>query len=86
MTYFGKALESREEKDQTPVTEADLASNSLITRLLSENFPDHHVFSEESSRDQGFKIGFNWIVDPLDGTSNFLNGLSYFCVSMACVK
>lgn len=86
MNYFGTALESEKKKDQTPVTEADLASNSLITRLLLENFPDHHVFSEESSREQGLKIGFNWIVDPLDGTSNFLNGLSYFCVSMACVK
>lgn len=86
MTYFGRELLAEKKKDQTPVTEADLASNNLITKLLTEKFPGHHIFSEESSRDQGLKSGFNWIVDPLDGTSNFMHGLPYFCVSMACVK
>jgi myo-inositol-1(or 4)-monophosphatase len=86
MGYFGKKLESKRKKDSTPVSAADLASNDFILKSIKSKFPDHFILSEESNADGGLKDGYNWIIDPLDGTSNFLHGLPYFCVSIACVK
>lgn len=67
------------------VTEADHASEARILEILKERFPDHQVLAEESgwSGDRG---RFGWLVDPLDGTSNFLQGLPIFCVSIACLE
>ncbi len=67
------------------VTEADRESERAILGVISKNFPDHGILAEESGASGGeLSEGFQWIVDPLDGTANFLHGLPVFCISIAC--
>jgi myo-inositol-1(or 4)-monophosphatase len=67
-----------------PVTEADKASETLIATRLLEAFPNDRLLAEEGSgalANQGAER--LWIVDPLDGTTNFMHGYPHFCVSIA---
>lgn len=64
------------------VTEVDLASDRLISESLRERFPDHAILTEESSRDLPER-GLVWVVDPLDGTTNFAHGYPVFSVTLA---
>jgi myo-inositol-1(or 4)-monophosphatase len=64
------------------VSEADLASERMIRELLARRRPDDGVLGEEGDRTQGTS-GLSWIVDPLDGTINFLFGIPQWCVSVA---
>ena len=66
-----------------PVSEADKASEQLITQLLSRARPDDGMLGEEGADRRG-STGLRWVVDPLDGTVNFLYGLPAWCVSIAC--
>lgn len=66
------------------VTEADIASEKAILAILAQRFPGVKVLAEESSSDYAsIPSGPVWIVDPLDGTTNFAHGFPYFCVSIA---
>ncbi len=65
------------------VTEVDVESEELIVRRLAEAFPDDGVFAEERGPAHGGASGRRWVIDPLDGTINFANGLPYFGVSIA---
>ena len=64
------------------VSEADLASEHAIRELLAEHRPDDGFVGEEGDRAEGAS-GLEWIVDPLDGTVNFLYGIPQWCVSVA---
>jgi len=64
------------------VTEADRASEALIRRLLRDRRPDDAVLGEEETESSG-TTGVRWIVDPIDGTVNFLYGLPQYAVSIA---
>jgi myo-inositol-1(or 4)-monophosphatase len=64
------------------VTEADLASEEVIVSALREAFPDHALLAEESGA-SGAEGGPRWIIDPLDGTVNFVHGFPFFAVSIA---
>jgi len=70
-----------------PVSDVDLASNRLILRRLADAFPDDHLLSEESDR-APLEIGdgATWIIDPLDGTTNYINGIPLFAVAIARVR
>jgi len=63
------------------VTQADRAAEQAIMDHLSQQFPDHRFLAEESARDR--IGGFRWIIDPLDGTTNFIHGYPMFAVSIA---
>ena len=68
------------------VTDADHASQQAIQRIVLERFPDHGFLGEEETPGMKASIGepgYLWIVDPLDGTTNFVHGLDHFCVSVA---
>ena len=66
------------------VTEADLEGERTFRAIVHEDFPDHAVLGEESASSEGSaRARFRWIVDPLDGTTNFAHGLGLFCVSIA---
>ena len=65
------------------VTEADLESQNAIAKLLGERFPDHGLLGEEGLSDVGTDSDFRWIIDPLDGTGNYVHGVPYFAVSIA---
>lgn len=64
------------------VSEADLASERIILDCLSKQFPEHSFFSEEKGM-QDNHSDYLWIIDPLDGTTNFTHHFPYFCVSIA---
>lgn len=64
------------------VTEADLASEKYILEKLQERFPLFNVFAEESG-EQKTESEYTWIIDPIDGTANFLHGLDYFAINIA---
>lgn len=66
------------------VTEADLASQQAIFRTISAAFPDHCLLGEEQQVSAVTpSADFTWIVDPLDGTTNYVHGLENYCVSVA---
>jgi len=67
------------------VTDADTASEKAIIETIQEAFPAHTILAEESGLSQG-TADYQWIVDPLDGTTNFAHGLGLFSVSIACAK
>ncbi|MBI4575244.1 MAG: inositol monophosphatase, partial [Planctomycetes bacterium] len=67
------------------VTEADTASERLIAARIRAAWPDHGLLGEEGTRHPGGGR-WTWVVDPLDGTTNFLNGLPLFAVSIALLE
>ncbi|MGC4191490.1 MAG: inositol monophosphatase family protein [Thermomicrobiales bacterium] len=65
------------------VTDADKASEALIASRIRERFPEHRLFGEEGARsDAGPDAPFGWVIDPLDGTTNFAHGYPQFAVSL----
>jgi len=64
------------------VTEADLDSEKRIVNRIRESFPRHAIISEESHSDRADSEDL-WIIDPLDGTSNFMHGIPHFAISLA---
>lgn len=64
------------------VTDVDEASERLVRTAILGHFPSHTILGEEGGTSGGSDRHFRWIVDPLDGTTNFANGLPMFCVSI----
>ena len=64
------------------VTEADTESEHVIIETIRSAFPHHSILAEESGLEGG-SSDHRWIIDPLDGTTNFAHGLNLFCVSIA---
>lgn len=81
----GQKLKIETKRDTSLVTEADLASEKVILESIRRHFPDDLILSEEaglSSMDR--KPGTHiWIIDPLDGTTNYANGYPFYCISIA---
>jgi len=67
------------------VTEVDKAAEDIIISTLLEAYPEHGIWAEESGRREGTGAGKRhmWIIDPLDGTTNFIHGFPVYCVSIA---
>ncbi|RYF67934.1 MAG: inositol monophosphatase, partial [Comamonadaceae bacterium] len=66
------------------VTEVDHASEQAIIETLLTAYPGHGILAEESGSEYGAKDSeFVWIIDPLDGTTNFIHGFPVYCVSIA---
>jgi myo-inositol-1(or 4)-monophosphatase len=68
--------------DGTPVTDADHEADDALTRAIRGAFPDHGIVSEEQETVVP-DTDWCWIIDPIDGTSNFTAGLPYWCTSVA---
>lgn len=83
LKYFEKPLEAKIKESQSSiVTEADMKSNSLIIDIIGSKYPSHNILSEESGfTDKNSK--YTWVIDPLDGTSNFASSLPWFGVLIA---
>lgn len=64
------------------VTDADLQSEKKIISILKEAFPDDHILAEESSDKLTMPEGRIWLIDPIDGTTNFAHGFPVYCVSI----
>ncbi|MEK8090391.1 inositol monophosphatase family protein [Thermithiobacillus plumbiphilus] len=63
------------------VTEVDHAAEAAIVDIIRKAYPSHGILAEESGRQEG--DDYQWIIDPLDGTTNFIHGLPQFAVSIA---
>jgi myo-inositol-1(or 4)-monophosphatase len=84
MKYYGK-IGAEKKADGTLVTRADRESEKRIKWILSKQFPDYSFLGEETGRDDR-KSEYTWIVDPLDGTTNYSIRNPFFNVSIALVK
>lgn len=83
---FGRKIEVAKKGDINLVTEADLASEKLIVDRIRTYHPRHGILAEESGESVATGDGENswkWIIDPLDGTTNFAHGYPCFCVTIA---
>ncbi len=78
---FRKTNKISFKKDSSLITKIDLEAEKAIIKLIKKNFPSHDILSEEN----GGKIGeeYTWIIDPLDGTTNYLSKFPFFSVSIA---
>lgn len=84
-------ITAREKGPKDLVTEADLASQNEIRQILLDAFPDHDFLGEEDAplsdaerrQRETHRAEYRWIVDPLDGTANYVHGLQSFAVSIA---
>ncbi|MFD2532076.1 inositol monophosphatase family protein [Gracilimonas halophila] len=65
------------------ITDADVASENKIIEILTEAFPEDAILAEESSQRTELPSGRVWIIDPIDGTTNFAHGFPAYCVSIA---
>ncbi len=81
MEYYGADLEVTRKEAGDPVTQADLAANKAILEQIQGSFPGDAVLSEESALDPGSGSSERlWIIDPLDGTKEFIAQNGEFCV------
>jgi len=81
-SYLGRLSEIQKKSPTDLVTEADKASENRILETIRSAFPDHRILAEESGTN-GASTHMQWIVDPLDGTTNFAHELGVFSVSVA---
>lgn len=84
---FGTELKKWTKGASSPVSEADIAVNDLLEARLRGATPDYGWLSEESADDATrLSRRLTWVVDPIDGTRNYLNGHDEWCVSVALVE
>lgn len=83
---FGRKIEISNKSEIDLVTESDLASERLIIDRIKTYYPRHAILAEESGAsepaDSGKRSDWRWIIDPLDGTTNYAHGYPTFCVSI----
>jgi histidinol-phosphatase len=80
MSYFLGEFEVRQKLDLTPVTQADLEVETAIREMIADRFPDDAVTGEEHGEGAGDRV---WIVDPIDGTRNFADGVPIWATLLA---
>ena len=94
--HFGRkiSIEYKDKEERDPVTEVDKACQEYLVEEINRRFPDHSILGEEQSEEEAKKAkedsdaaeppcgDFLWVLDPLDGTTNFLNGLPVYAVSI----
>ena len=77
-----RGFESESKPDESPVTSADRANERLITKLLTDAFPDDGLLGEEGAARESSN-GRRWIIDPIDGTKSFIRGIPTWGVMLA---
>ncbi len=83
--YFETSLERRLKDDSSIVTEADEKAEERIIEIIRKQYPDHGFLGEETG-EQNSNAEYVWIIDPLDGTRNFVNGIPIFATSIGLVR
>ncbi len=85
LCYFETAVAREVKDDKSFVTVADTEAEAVILATIKAHFPEHSILSEESG-EEARDSSYQWIIDPLDGTANFVNGIPLFAVSIAVLK
>jgi len=83
LRYFTKKFRVDYKGEVNLVTEADRRAEAVIVSTLHRHFPDHQVLAEESGEGTRRASPYKWIIDPLDGTTNFAHTFPMFCISIA---
>src|SRR5665213_3397276 len=82
--YYESDAKEEYKENNTPVTEADKAINSLVIEEIRKKYPDHDVLGEEQSSLEN-DSDWIWICDPIDGTNVFTWRVPYACIMLALV-
>ena len=76
-----RSIERKESLDTNLVTETDREVEEYIVGVITHEFPEHEILAEESG-ERGTRSEYRWIIDPLDGTTNYTHRLPLFCTSI----
>jgi myo-inositol-1(or 4)-monophosphatase len=88
-TIISRAFEQQDKIEVTQkgtndfVTNIDIAAEQAIIDTIQKSYPKHTIIGEECGEIKGEDSDFQWIIDPIDGTTNFVKGIPHFCVSIA---
>ncbi len=80
--HFGTA-EVHQKSTQNLVTQADYESETRVSEIIAQHFPDHRIMREEGESTGDASAEHLWVVDPLDATNNYAHGIPHYCVSIA---
>ncbi len=88
MRHFGTALSPEKKRDGTWVTEADRAVETELRQMIAERFPEHNILGEEEGLSSAAGVDAEpaaptWILDPIDGTNNFMSGIPIWATLVA---
>jgi myo-inositol-1(or 4)-monophosphatase len=90
---YEQAMKVDRKSKRDVVTNLDYASEALVIEAISDRFPADAILAEESGREHGARRTVRgrwrrrtWVIDPLDGTVNYANGIPFFCVSIGLVE
>lgn len=79
-------VEISEKAQNDFVTQVDRMSEETIITQIKKSYPDHAILAEESGHQKGFNEDYCWVIDPIDGTRNFMHGVPHFAISIAVMK
>jgi myo-inositol-1(or 4)-monophosphatase len=85
MSGYGNVRHVQQKGAIDLVTEFDKRSEDLILSFIQQEFPDHAILAEESGQNETISE-YQWVIDPLDGTTNFAHAIPIFCVSIGLLK
>jgi histidinol-phosphatase len=83
--YYSEDLRATLKPDQSPVTIADQEAEQIIRKCIAENFPDHRILGEEGGQNT-LNSPYLWVIDPIDGTKNYLRKVPLFATQLALMK
>jgi myo-inositol-1(or 4)-monophosphatase len=78
----GGALEVKAKNKNDFVTQVDKAAEQAIIGVIRTAYPEHRILAEESGDTPGAQPEYLWVIDPLDGTTNYIHGFPQYCVSI----
>jgi myo-inositol-1(or 4)-monophosphatase len=79
----GGSLEVKAKNRNDFVTQVDKAAEAAIINVIRTAYPEHRILAEESGDTPGARPEYLWVIDPLDGTTNYIHGFPQYCVSIA---
>ena len=82
MAHYGKITSYKIKNDRSILTEADMESEQFLLKALAPLIPGADLVAEEEGEVVAQGSDFKWVIDPLDGTTNFAHGFPYFCISI----
>ncbi len=83
---FGNVSVFEIKEDRSPVTVVDKEVETVIRETIRKTFPDHEFLGEEFGKSDFKKSNYLWIIDPIDGTNNFIRGIPVFGIELALMK
>jgi histidinol-phosphatase len=90
MASFGERAENdlpfSQKPDSSPVTDIDRSVEALVRSMILDTYPDHQILGEETGLGGRSDSEYTWVLDPIDGTKNFIRGIPYFATQLAVLK